>query len=131
MEGRRPPPYAEHPYPKDPDLYKIFGTPLTKPFFKTCAVTFVTLITYNVLQYFARRNTHGVFGDLDLCPKDPELLFKRLDILEKKAKLFNSGDLRMHTNDTSEGDGRFDDSAQIIIPTKKQVEKAMIWIPDS
>lgn len=70
MHGRRPLPDAKHTFPASPDLWKFWGTPLSKNYFKWLGyyLAYSTLVVG--LNYYITRNEIGEFGYESLRPAE-------------------------------------------------------------
>lgn len=105
MEGRNPPPRANHPFPNNPNVYKFWGAPFGRTYFRSLVV--LTAL-YGSLAYL---NTFGkdepnMFGYKSLTPEE----FKRRVQLIDQAAPFKQLNLPIemdHQHGT--GDLRFDE----------------------
>lgn len=68
MHGSRPLPDGKHTFPASPDVYKFWGTPLSKNYFKFLGY-YIAYSTFIVgLNFYLTRNEPGEFGYVSLRP---------------------------------------------------------------
>jgi len=117
MEGRRPPPIAEHPFPDNPVLNKFWGTPVVKPFFKTLATITIIYGTMLGVNMYLTRHEKGPFGIDITVPDEKRPIREKILELKKTTGIknfaFKSDANTIYT--LQEGkDLRFDDGLEIV-----------------
>lgn len=75
MEGRHPPPKAEHPYPNNPDLFKFWGAPYGRSVFRVCVVGTVFFGSLAALNIYVSQGYPNILGMVG--PTREEALRKR------------------------------------------------------
>lgn len=121
MEGRSPPPPAEHPFPDDPTPInkKFWGTIASRAFFKYLGATTAAFFGLVGLNYLVTRHETKLFGIS--IPMTPEEMQKRKDIFESHSKMnhfvapihYNFMNFTPDKNAAQGVDLRFDDGVRL------------------
>lgn len=103
MEGSKPLPNANHNFPAKPDIWKFWGTPLQKSYFKALGLYLAYSFTYVGINYYLTRNEIGDYNletmkteeEVDLFMRthkqDTKVMDLQLPLHIRNADMFGAG----------------------------------------
>lgn len=121
MEGKHTPPFASHPYPNNPDMWKFWGTPFVKSYFKVMGTMTLCFVSFIAMSVITNRNEVGTLGiDYRMTA---EQVKKKIAMIKNSHTVFMTGfnmtseyqDINLSTDDH-----RFDDGISFVTPTLKK-----------